>query len=305
MPLITVFSAPKPFTNPHIATIQRNAIQSWLQLGKEVEVFLVGEEEGLPEIADEYHVKLLSDVQRNDAGTPLVSSIFNLAREQSTSPYMLYVNGDIILLPDIIKATKQVAAQLKSFLIIGQRWDLDVREPLDFSGDWAINLQQKLAQHGKLHPPAGSDYFIFPKDAFQEMPDFAIGRAGWDNWMIYAAIKQGWHVIDATPSITIIHQNHDYSHLPGGKPHYTQAESIKNLETAGGQAHMYMILDTDRQLVNGEIRRPSWTTIRTLRTLERWFMPPDGTFKGIRGKTARRFRRMRKKLSRSNDPNWN
>ena len=32
MPLITIFSSPKPFINPHIATIQRNAIQSWTLL---------------------------------------------------------------------------------------------------------------------------------------------------------------------------------------------------------------------------------------------------------------------------------
>ena len=32
------------------------------------------------------------------------------------------------------------------------------------------------------------------------MPDFAIGRAGWDNWMIYHARQQGWPVIDGTPS---------------------------------------------------------------------------------------------------------
>jgi hypothetical protein len=32
MPLITLFSAPKPFTDPHIALIQRNALHSWTLL---------------------------------------------------------------------------------------------------------------------------------------------------------------------------------------------------------------------------------------------------------------------------------
>ena len=32
-PLLTLFTAPKPFTNPHIALIQRNAIRSWMALG--------------------------------------------------------------------------------------------------------------------------------------------------------------------------------------------------------------------------------------------------------------------------------
>ena len=41
MTLITLFSAPKPFTNPHIAMIQRNAIRSWTLL-PDVEVILLG-----------------------------------------------------------------------------------------------------------------------------------------------------------------------------------------------------------------------------------------------------------------------
>ena len=52
MTLITAFTAPKPFTNPHIATIQRNAIQSWIHLGSEVEVLLMGDEEGMAEDID-------------------------------------------------------------------------------------------------------------------------------------------------------------------------------------------------------------------------------------------------------------
>jgi len=43
MPLITLFSAPKPFTNPHIALIQRNALASWRALGPEVSAALVGD----------------------------------------------------------------------------------------------------------------------------------------------------------------------------------------------------------------------------------------------------------------------
>ncbi len=47
MSLITFFSAPKPFTDPHIAMIQRNAIKSWTLL-PDVEVILLGEETVLP-----------------------------------------------------------------------------------------------------------------------------------------------------------------------------------------------------------------------------------------------------------------
>src|SRR5512146_740614 len=96
MPELTLFTAPKPFTNPHIALIQRNAIQSWKQLGEEIEVILVGDERGLAEAARELGVCHLPQVQRNAQGTPLVSSIFELPRRVSNSPVLAYVNADII-----------------------------------------------------------------------------------------------------------------------------------------------------------------------------------------------------------------
>ncbi len=196
MPLLTVFSAPKPFTDPHIATIQRNAMQSWLRLGQQVEVFLVGEEAGLAEAAREFNLEIFAPVERNNSGTPLVSSIFSLARQASSSPYMAFVNADIILMNDLVKAIHSVSSSLrnnnnfedeKSFLIIGQRWDLEIRSLLKFSSGWEQQLKNEIRAKGQLHAPAGSDYFIFPREAFIEIPEFAIGRAGWDNWMIYQA----------------------------------------------------------------------------------------------------------------------
>lgn len=268
MTLLTVFSAPKPFTDPHIALIQRNAIGSWTRL-PDAEVILVGEESGLAETVREYGVKHVPQVARNPEGTPLVSSIFSLARQASVSPLLVYVNADILLMPDLIEAARQVMASVQKFLIVGQRWDLDVTSPLDFSGDWAARLQRDAHTRGELHRPMGSDYFIFPRDCFADMPDFAIGRAGWDNWMIYKARLEGWATVDATSSIMIVHQSHDYSHLPGGQPHYKLPETYENIRLAGGrEVTRFTLLDTNRQLVDSRLRRPAWSGDRFVRRLE-------------------------------------
>jgi hypothetical protein len=66
MTFLTIFTAPKPFTNPHIATIQRNAIQSWMQLGSEVEVYLMGDEQGMSEIAQEFGLRHFPEVRCSD-----------------------------------------------------------------------------------------------------------------------------------------------------------------------------------------------------------------------------------------------
>lgn len=252
--MITIFSAPKPFTNPHIAAIQGNAVRSWQALGEAVEVLLLGDEEGLPQAAGELGVRLIRDVRRNARGTPLVSSLFELARQHSSSPLLAYINADILLLPDFIDGAKMLLATGKPFLGVGQRWDLEVTGGLDFSEGWQDGLRQKIQTSGSLHPPAGSDYFLYPRECFTWMPDFAIGRAGWDNWMIYWARRQGWPVVDATADFQIAHQNHDYSHLPGGQPHYKLPETGDNIQMAGGRMMTrFTLLDCNRRLLGGRL----------------------------------------------------
>ncbi len=288
---LTLFSAPKPFTDPHINLIQRNAIQSWIRL-PETEVILVGEEDGLAEAAADYRVRHLPEVRRNEWGTPLVSSIFQLAREASSSPLMCYVNGDILLLPTFVEIIRRVADRTPRFLMIGQRWDLNLTEPLDFSPGWDARLWAETQTRGSLHAPAGSDYFVFPRGLFTEMPDFAIGRAGWDNWMIYHARASRFPLIDATHDLMVIHQSHDYSHLPGGKSHYDLEETAINAQLGGGMRNMYMTLDATHELVNGQVRRARPNRARLLRALERALYPESET--GWRWALTRRLRRLRR-----------
>jgi hypothetical protein len=281
MPLITIFSAPKPFTDPHIAMIQRNAIKSWTLL-PDVEVILLGEEKGLAKAAKEFGVNHIRDVARNKGGVPLISSMFQLARENSNSDLLCIVNTDMILLPDFVEAARRSRMLRDKYVLLSQRWDYDIESPLEFAEGWETQLRESVRKQDQLHRPAGSDFFLFPKSCYEDVPDFTIGRAGWDNWMIYKARKEGWPVIDCTPSVMIVHQNHDYSHLPDGKPHYEHPETNENIRIAGGQANIrYTILDSTHQLVDGKLSRPKMTSLRFTRNVELFlraiffFLPED------------------------------
>jgi hypothetical protein len=298
MPLITLFSAPKPFTDPHIAMIQRNAIKSWTLL-PDVEIILLGQETGLAEAAKELGVKHIANVARNESGTPLISSMFQLARENSNSDLLCIINADMVLMSDFVEAAKQTAKLKDKFVLLSQRWDLDITQPIDFTQDWEQRLSFMAHSQGQLHRPAGSDFFLFPKTCYQKIPDFAIGRAGWDNWMIYKARKEAWSVIDCTPSVMIVHQNHDYSHLPGGKPHYEHPDTNENIRLAGGQANVrYTVLDSTHQLANGKLIRPKMTSLRFTRKLELFlraifFFLPENMLENIA-----RPKRWQKRLSK-------
>lgn len=268
MPLITFFTAPKPFTNPHIAMIQRNALKSWTLL-EDVEIILLGDEAGIAEIAKEFNLKHFPDVQMNENGTPLISSMFAIARANTTSELLCIVNADMILMSDFVEAARRSRMLRDEFVLLSQRWDYDITSPLDFAAGWESGLRESVRKQNRLHRPAGSDFFLFPKSCYQDIPNFTIGRAGWDNWMIYKARKENWAVIDCTPALMIVHQNHDYSHLPNGKPHYDHPDTNVNIRLAGGQANVrYSILDSTHQLINDKLARPKLTSLRLTRKFE-------------------------------------
>ncbi|MEN9562074.1 MAG: hypothetical protein RIR73_318, partial [Chloroflexota bacterium] len=154
--------------------IQRNAIKSWTLL-PDVEVILLGEEQGLAEAAKELGVMHIPHVERNPNGVPLISSMFKLALENSNSELLCIINADMVLMPDFVEAAKQVKGLRSEFVLLSQRWDLDVTTSIDFSGDWSRGLRSTVNGQGQLHRPAGSDFFLFPKSCYADIPNFTIG----------------------------------------------------------------------------------------------------------------------------------
>ena len=72
--MLTIFTVPKPFKE-HIGVIQRNAIYSWTQLPG-CEIILFGDDDGVAETAEEFGVKHVSDIEKNEHGTPLLDFVF-------------------------------------------------------------------------------------------------------------------------------------------------------------------------------------------------------------------------------------
>lgn len=266
--LLTLITAPKPFTDPHIAVIQTNALKSWLALGEQVDVIVLGDDEGVARATAEMGFLHIADVACNELGTPLISSMLNRARQASASPFLCIVNTDILLFPDLLDAMHAAARRLNKFLLLGQRWDMDVREDLGPGSRQFAEFKQRVMRQGILHPPMGSDYFLFPRDCYTHIPDFAIGRAGWDNWFIFKSRWEGWPVIDATRDVTIVHQAHDYRHLPGGQPHYRLPETKVNVLLGGGEQTIFTMVDAQFDLVGGKIKKKRLTPKKILREIE-------------------------------------
>src|SRR6266478_1461309 len=106
--MLTILSVPKPFKG-HIATIQRNAIRSWLALRPQPQVILFADEEGTAETAAEMGVQHVPAVIRNDHGTPLMDGVIQEGRRLSRQPLLCYINGDIILTSEFVRAMGMVS----------------------------------------------------------------------------------------------------------------------------------------------------------------------------------------------------
>ncbi len=253
-PLISLFSCPKPFRG-HIGLIQQNAIESWLALGPKVQILLMGDDEGCEQVAREYGVTHVPQVERNSAGTPLISSLFQLAEENGLGRRMAYINCDVILMNDFLQAIECLT--FERFVLIGQRWDVDLHEPLATNDSgWEERMRLYTQKHGELHTKSGMDYFVYPTGLFSDMPPFAVGRPAWDNWLIYSAQRKGAMVVDCTDVITAIHQNHEYSHHPQGMLGIWNGEEAKcNLALAGGMDHVFNIDDADLTLTPRGLQR--------------------------------------------------
>ncbi len=145
--------------------------------------------------------------------------------------------------------------------MVGQRLDLDILEEiaLDDPAERA-RAEDRIREAGVLHPPGGSDYFVFPKGALGTLPPFLVGRPGWDNWMIFRATQLGIPVVDASGCSLVVHQNHDYQHVPGGTVRYEGPEADYNRGLLGGWDEFMTPEYAGWRLTGDRLeRRPWWT----------------------------------------------
>ena len=262
--IITLFCSLKPFRG-HNAIIQHNALNNWSHVPG-VTAILLGNDDGVAEATEEYGFEQIADISLSEYGTPVLDDVFNKAQVHAKTALVCYINGDILLPRDFAGVAESVARQLPRFLMTGCRWDVDVGEKLDFSQDFSV-LEVIRQTRGVLHPPDGSDYFLFPKGMVDYMLPFRVGRPGWDNWLIAKTLRRKIPVVDATERIVVLHQNHDYTHVPGGTGDrwIGAPESAQNLalRQVDGVRHC-TIVDASHYLKKDDI------TVRSRRLLSAW-----------------------------------
>ena len=252
--MLTLFSIPKAFSG-HIGMIQRNAIISWTKLIPKCEIILLGADNGIKEIALELELIHIPNVKTNNYDTPRLDSAFALAQQYSTNNKMIYINSDIILFQDMVETIK--INSINPSIITGQRWDYEVHSPIDFNNpNWAADLKIKIESEMNLHNISGKDYFVFEKNTI-DMPPFIVGRPGWDDWLLFHMRSKGIPIIDGTKAISVIHQNHNYSHSKYGESKRVGGPERKaNSSLIGSFSNIISLKEADWVLDGSKLVRP-------------------------------------------------
>jgi hypothetical protein len=282
--ILTLFTTGKSFAG-HSGVIQRNALGSWTRLHADVEVVLFGDDAGAAETAQELGLRHEPHVERNRFGSKRLDFMFARAQEIARHDLVCYCNCDIILLPEFCDALERIRARHERFLMVGRRWDTDIREGLNF-GDvaWSKRVKELARTRGAQQPGWSVDYFAFRRGLYSEMPALVIGRIWWDHWLVWKACEEGAAVVDASDVVTAIHQNHDYAYHPAGaRGVWTDEQARENYELAGGRWHLLTIDDATHVLSadgeHGNLRRlwaPYWRYLRPKITPV-WFALLDWT----------------------------
>jgi hypothetical protein len=211
--VLTVFAVPKPFAG-HIGVIQRNAVRSWRALHPGCQIVLCGDEPGSADAALELGVERLLDVDTNEFGTPLLSSVFAGVQAGARHDLLCYANADMLLFPDLADAVRRVEAAYDRFLVVGETFDLEVGSGLlAFDDAEAQALEGRARAAGTRRGRKAIDFFVFRRGTLGEVLDFAVGRPCWDNWVIWRARSLRMPVVDVTDVATVIHQSHGYGHV--------------------------------------------------------------------------------------------
>ena len=254
--MFTLFTIPKA-SKGHVGVIQRNAIKSWTRLQPPPEIILFGDDEGTAELAWELRLQHVPDVATNEFGTPLLNDLFHKAEAAARFPRLGYVNTDIILLSDFARAVDLVQTEFPKSLLVSKRINLNVQGPLEFNVGWQEKLKLRTNATGVDEHYSSIDAFVFPKGMYPLIPDFAIGRLWFDHWLIKAVRMQKLPVIDASLISPLLHQTHDYNHVPGGADQIWRGkEAERNFQLYGGIKHAFTLLDVTHELTSaGSIRR--------------------------------------------------
>lgn len=278
--MITIVGVPRAFVGRH-TQIQELAIQSWVELGR---VLLFGDDDGIGDASERFGCRWVPEVPSDDGGRPFLDVVFARAQQMSVGDVVVYANSDILIPPTYGAALEQLARTAGSFLAVVPRLELQFDAADEFEGVDPSRMLARARETGLVAPPSALDVFAFPAGQLEWMPQFAVGRAGWDGWMVYDARRRDIPVVDLGKDNAVVHLDTQAGYA-SGKEHVADAATERSRRLAGWgatftRAHATHVLREghlvrrrargDRSWIRGEAALRPW--LRTVLAPARRFL---------------------------------
>lgn len=175
----------------------------------------------------------------------MLRHMYMAAQQHCDTVFYCYANSDILfdlsLINTLTDAILPYLHQFNGLMLIGVRTNVPVPVNQTISTFQEI---QTLAKGGKLFGVNSQDYFVTTRDGFpwELVPDFVVGRAGYDNWLVAKALELQITTVDATSSILAFHQSDSEGNF-AWKAH--NSERHINFELAVEMDDYYKVGHTD------------------------------------------------------------
>jgi hypothetical protein len=208
--MLTIFTAAKPFRE-RMASIQRNALQSWSLLHREVQIILFGDAAGSQEISWEFGIHHEAHPQLTPCGAVRLDDMLATARRLARYNTLCYVACDVILLPDFCEALNRVEALYPEFVMAGRSRDVQLSEPFPFE-DLEWEMQSPSCE--KWEQPAQWDeriaYVAFSRNLFvNDIPPLPANDPSSVKWLLGKALADEAVVVDASEVVVAFRQRNE------------------------------------------------------------------------------------------------
>jgi hypothetical protein len=264
--MLTLLTTMKPFEGL-ASEIQLRSLANWRVLFPESQIVVFGKTEGAENVCKSVSADYVPEIESTESGVPFFGAIARWVKQYARYDLCVYLNGDILLGQDFKKISHVegdnliAACKDGTYLFVGQRIDLD-NIYINERGK-TDRLFSELEARGKVHPPAGMDYFIFRKGMFFDIGPLIVGRGGYDSALVTYCLRRKIPVIDASPAFLVYHQWHDYGHVVGGKQTAHRGEDAQaNFRNHGLRGFAPHCVDANWMLTkDGQIvpnKRRSW-----------------------------------------------
>lgn len=228
-------------------TVYNNTMHNWRTLGSDIlpVLFLSDEYKTVRDTFIRNGWQVFPIEHSTSDEMPILPHFLSVIHRKFKSKYIGYANADILFTADLKSSLNLIGKHIQVIpdensviFISGCRFDIENITSKDIS---SYDKILQIKEDAKRHPPSGQDYFItdytYP---WGGIPDVVVGKHKIDNWLLINAIENNHTAIDASSSITAVHQTVDFGSWESSKINSSSIDHLYNenlLQSEFGPIH--------------------------------------------------------------------